>query len=72
MIRLNAVVLPAPFGPISATRFVLAHGEADILHGTQPTETLVELADNQRLLSSCFTAPAPSWSGAKLSRVEFP
>jgi len=44
-IRLNIVVFPAPLGPIMAKISPFCHGEVDVVHGQQATESLGESAD---------------------------
>ena len=46
--RLNAVVLPAPFGPISAEHLTALHHEPEPAHGLEAAEPLREAAHLQQ------------------------
>ena len=59
-IRLNSVVLPAPFGPIRAKMAALGHVEADAIHREQAAEALLTSSTRAGARSCLHRSAIPS------------
>ena len=78
VIRLNIVLLPAPFGPISAEDLAGAHVEADVVDGDQAAEPALRRASTcsssspgarlRRAAAAARPAPAPGAAPAAACR----
>ena len=64
VMRLNNVVLPAPFGPMISRRSPGVDGEIDIGGDPQPAERLAEVMDDERGHGRFRSAGAAAWVAA--------
>ena len=57
MISLNSVLLPAPFGPMTAEDLALLDVEADVVDGDQAAEALGQVLDLEQAHSAASRHP---------------
>ena len=55
--QLNTVVLPAPFGPISAVMLPLPRGERQVVDGDQPAEAHGQVLDGEQNVAGAAHQP---------------